>query len=148
MGETLVLHEFVSDWDHDGSANKLRTFPLDLTRHIFDKGVHSRDRSPTLQRILCCSPLCQNEWNIFCRQHFDILLGHECVYKFTLIYMLCICIQYKHIYFHLRLSIDIFCWITLFSFWTQSTFCFLCSTQWGDCFLLIINQWQRPRNPL
>ena len=26
MGETLVLHEFWSDWDRDGSANKLRTF--------------------------------------------------------------------------------------------------------------------------
>ena len=39
MGETLVLHEFWSDWDHDGSANKLRTFPLDRQSGFSMKGI-------------------------------------------------------------------------------------------------------------
>ena len=38
MGETLVLHEFWSDWDQDGSVRKLRMFLLDWRDRFLIKG--------------------------------------------------------------------------------------------------------------
>ena len=66
MRDMLILHEFWSDWDHDGNTNKLRRIPLELMEPIFNEGDHLWERSPTLEQIRCCSPLCQNEKQKLC----------------------------------------------------------------------------------
>ena len=38
MGEMLILHEFWSDWDHDGSVSKLRTFLVHWQSGFLIKG--------------------------------------------------------------------------------------------------------------
>jgi hypothetical protein len=52
IGESLALHEFLSDWDHDGSVNKLRTRRRRPSERIFNEGDHLWERSPTLLLVV------------------------------------------------------------------------------------------------
>ena len=64
MGETLVLHEFWSNWDRDGSIRKLRTFLLDWRDRFLIKGF-VREMGPRLCSELFVAVHCVKMNEIF-----------------------------------------------------------------------------------
>jgi hypothetical protein len=61
MGESISLHELLSDRDHEGSFNKLRQSARHPSEQIFDEGDHTGERSRFSQQLHCRCPPCKKE---------------------------------------------------------------------------------------